>query len=49
MTADMARLDEFERDCLGRFGALLHERLGDRLVEVRPFGSAARGGMWPAR
>jgi predicted nucleotidyltransferase len=37
-----------ESDCLGRYCVLLRERLGDRLVEVRMFGSAARGDMWPA-
>jgi hypothetical protein len=31
-----------------RFYALLEKRLGQRLVEVRMFGSAARGDMWPA-
>jgi predicted nucleotidyltransferase len=30
-----------------RFYALLEKRLGERLVEVRMFGSAARGDMWP--
>jgi hypothetical protein len=28
-------LDERERDCLQRFCALLHDRLAERLVEVR--------------
>jgi predicted nucleotidyltransferase len=37
-----------ERACLDRFCALLHERLAERLVEIRLFGSAARGDMWPA-
>jgi predicted nucleotidyltransferase len=32
---------------MARYCALLRERLGDRLVEVRLFGSAARGDMWP--
>jgi predicted nucleotidyltransferase len=41
-------LDERERDCLQRFCALLHDRLAERLVEVRMFGSAARGDMWPS-
>jgi predicted nucleotidyltransferase len=31
-----------------RYRALLQERLGDRLVEIRLFGSAARGDMWAA-
>jgi predicted nucleotidyltransferase len=41
-------MNELERDCLARFCALLQARLGDRLVEIRLFGSAARGDMWPA-
>jgi len=44
----MAGLVERERDCLERFCRLLADRLGRRLVEVRMFGSAARGDMWPA-
>ena len=32
---------------MDRFYALLQKRLGERLVEVRMFGSAARGDMWP--
>src|SRR4051794_16740719 len=42
----MVELTEIERDCLARYCTLLAERLGDRLVEVRMFGSAARGDMW---
>jgi len=42
-------VDDVERDCLRRFCDLLRARLGDRLVAVRMFGSAARGDMWPAR
>jgi hypothetical protein len=41
-------LDERERDCLRRYCDLLAGRLGDELVCVRMFGSAARGDMWPA-
>jgi predicted nucleotidyltransferase len=37
-----------ESDCLDRYCALLRERLGAQLVEVRLFGSAARGDMWAA-
>jgi hypothetical protein len=37
-----------ERGCLDRYCALLRDRLGEGLVEVRLFGSAARGEMWPA-
>jgi predicted nucleotidyltransferase len=44
----MRSLDEGERDCLRRYCALLQERLGERLIAVRMFGSAARGDMWPA-
>jgi predicted nucleotidyltransferase len=44
----MAALTERERECLLRFCALLAERLGVGLVEVRMFGSAARGDMWAA-
>jgi predicted nucleotidyltransferase len=44
----MAELTATERDCLERYCALLAERLGDRLVVVRMFGSAARGDMWGA-
>jgi predicted nucleotidyltransferase len=44
----MAALTATERDCLDRYTALLAARLGDRLVEVRLFGSAARGDMWGA-
>jgi predicted nucleotidyltransferase len=44
----MAVLAEQERDCLDRYLALLEERLTGRLIEVRMFGSAARGDMWPA-
>jgi predicted nucleotidyltransferase len=40
-------LTELERDCIGRYCALLRERLGERLVAIRLFGSAARGEMWP--
>ncbi len=43
----MSGLDDLERDCLHRYCELLRERLGDELVEVRMFGSAARGDMWP--
>jgi predicted nucleotidyltransferase len=45
----MASLSDGERDCLRRYCELLRERLGEGLIEVRLFGSAARGDMWPAR
>jgi ribosomal protein S18 acetylase RimI-like enzyme len=41
-------LSATERACLSRYLILLAERLGDALVAVRMFGSAARGDMWPA-
>ncbi len=41
-------LTELERDGMERYRALLRERLGERLVEIRLFGSAARGDMWAA-
>jgi predicted nucleotidyltransferase len=44
----MAGLSEPERHCLVRYCTLLREELGEQLVEVRMFGSAARGDMWPA-
>ena len=44
----MAVLNDGERDCVRRNCGLLAERLGDRLVAVRMFGSAARGDMWDA-
>jgi predicted nucleotidyltransferase len=43
----MSDLTDVQRECLARYCALLAERLPDRLVEVRMFGSAARGDMWP--
>lgn len=44
----MEALGQPERECLARYLALLAARLRDRLIEVRVFGSAARGDMWPA-
>jgi predicted nucleotidyltransferase len=41
----MQALAQSERECLARYLALLAERLGDRLLGVRMFGSAARGEM----
>jgi predicted nucleotidyltransferase len=41
-------LTELERDCMGRYCVLLRVRLGDLLVEIRLFGSAARADMWAA-
>jgi predicted nucleotidyltransferase len=45
----MVRLTDVEHDCLARYCDLLAERLGDRLVAVRMFGSAARDDMWGAQ
>lgn len=44
----MADLNAPERECLERYCRLLSGRLGERLVDVRMFDSAARGDMWPA-
>jgi predicted nucleotidyltransferase len=41
----VAELNDAEHECLERYCALLAARV--RLVEVRMFGSAARGDMWP--
>lgn len=42
----MAGLNDAERACLARYCELLAERLAG-LLQVRMFGSAARGDMWP--
>jgi predicted nucleotidyltransferase len=42
-------LSAHERECTERWCELLRERLGPRLLEIRLFGSAARGEMWPTR
>ena len=39
-------LSELERDCLGRYLSVLQDKLGDELVAVWLFGSAARGDAW---
>ena len=44
----LRHLSPVERDCLMRYCALLRERLGDRIVRLVLFGSAARGDMWDA-
>jgi len=44
----MASLADAELDCLHRYCSLLAARLGDGLLEVLMFGSAARGDMWTA-
>jgi predicted nucleotidyltransferase len=40
-------LDETERACLARYVDILHEELGNGLVEIVVFGSVARGERWP--
>ncbi len=40
-------LNEAERRTLDAYVELLRERLGERLVSVRVFGSVARGESWP--
>jgi hypothetical protein len=42
----MPGLSDRDRDCLARYLDLLARRLGDRLVAIRLFGSAARDDMW---
>lgn len=53
MRTDLSRalhtLSEREQECVHRYLALLVEMLGDKLAQVRLFGSAARGDMWSAR
>jgi predicted nucleotidyltransferase len=41
-------LNDVERRTLDAYVALLRERLGERLLAVRVFGSVARGERWPA-
>lgn len=43
----LAYLSETERDCVLRYVSLLAERLGENLVQIWLYGSAARGDMWP--
>ena len=43
----LAHLNETERACVLRYGSLLAKRLGENLVQIWLFGSAARGDMWP--
>jgi predicted nucleotidyltransferase len=39
-------LSELERDCLVRYLSVVREELGEELVAVWLFGSAARGNAW---
>jgi hypothetical protein len=48
-TETSVHLNEIERDCVLRYGSLLAERLGENLVQIWLFGSAARDDMWPDR
>jgi predicted nucleotidyltransferase len=43
----LAILTEAERRTLDAYVELLRERLGERVVSVRIFGSVARGESWP--
>jgi len=43
----LAHLSETERDGVLRYVSLLAERLGENLVQIWLYGSAARGDMWP--
>src|SRR3954447_21844111 len=36
-----------EKVCMRRYVSLLYDRLGEDLIDVILFGSAARGEMWP--
>jgi predicted nucleotidyltransferase len=47
LAAELPVLTELERSCLERNLDTLVEALGDRLLEVSVFGSAARGESWP--
>jgi predicted nucleotidyltransferase len=46
--ATLPALDERTRSCLDRYVELLRRELGESLVEIQLFGSAARGEEWPA-
>ena len=46
MNETLAVLNEAERRTLDAYVALLRERLGDRLLSVRVYGSVARGERW---
>jgi predicted nucleotidyltransferase len=48
MPPELPVLGEEERACLDEYVGTLRERLGRRLLEVRLFGSVARGESWPA-
>lgn len=45
----LQHLTDVESDCVRRYVSVLERRLGANLVEVRLFGSAARGDMWSRR
>jgi uncharacterized protein (DUF952 family)/predicted nucleotidyltransferase len=44
----LAHLDDNERSCVRRYLSLVASALGDNLIEVWLFGSAARGDLWSA-
>ena len=43
----LKHLSETERGCVLDYLEFLRERLAGNLIEIRLFGSAARGDMWP--
>jgi predicted nucleotidyltransferase len=44
----LKHLSATEQDCVHRYIELLRARLAHNLIEIRLFGSAARGDMWPS-
>ena len=48
-SAALRHLDRAQQECVSQYVALLAERLGEELLEVWLFGSAARGDMWSER
>ena len=47
MMLKMNELNRAGRDSVMRYAQLLAERLGSNALEIRLFGSAARGELWP--
>lgn len=48
MNEPLRHLSDEEGDAVRRYLGMLHDLLAEELVEVRLFGSAARGDLWPA-
>jgi predicted nucleotidyltransferase len=46
VTRSLAILNDAERRTLDAYVALLRERLGERLLSIRVYGSVARGEQW---